>query len=103
MAGAMTLLLVFSTAGYAAAMDAQKLYEKRCKNCHGSPGWGGTRTAPDLADTKLTFEQFEKQIKYGSNWEGKPPKRRRYRYKKMPPQLNLSESEMKSLYSYIRE
>jgi mono/diheme cytochrome c family protein len=75
---------------------------EKCVKCHGPLGDGGTKAAPDLAATGLTFEQFKLQIKKGSMWKGRHMKNPRYRWKKMPRQVNLSDADIESLYHYIR-
>lgn len=74
---------------------------QKCVKCHGKPGGGGTRAAPDLAESKLNHEQFIKQIKKGSRWKTRDMKHPRYRWKKMPAQRNLSDEQVELLYKYI--
>lgn len=59
-------------------------------------------TAPDLAETEYDLGQFKKQLLSGSDWEGKPPGKWKYRWKKMPPQVGLSEKQIKALFEYIK-
>lgn len=75
---------------------------RKCVTCHGEPGGGGTMAAPDLAGMELDFGQFKKQLLKGSDWEGKPPKKWKYRWKKMPPQVGLSEEQIRALFEYIK-
>ena len=79
----------------------KKLYEENCVKCHGKLGNGGTRAAPDLAESKLNPGQFRKQIKKGSKWKTRDMKHPRYRWKKMPAQRNLSDEEIERLDKYI--
>lgn len=74
---------------------------KKCVQCHGELGKGGTRAAPDLSEGYLTPEQFRKQMKKGSKWKTRDMKHPRYRWKKMPAQRNLSDEEIERLYKYI--
>ena len=80
--------------------EAPVVFEK-CVKCHGQPGSGGTRAAPDLSESGLTQEQFRKQIKRGSKWKTREMKHPRYRWKKMPAQRNLSDEEIERLYQYL--
>jgi len=97
-----TFVLVFLLALGARAEASAPAAYKKCRNCHGTPGGGGTKAAPDLAESELSFEQFRNQALNGSEWEGKPPKNWKYRWKKMPPQVGLSDSDLKALYEYIK-
>ncbi|MGK7344836.1 MAG: c-type cytochrome [Candidatus Nitrospinota bacterium M3_3B_026] len=83
------------------AGDAPKAFRK-CKTCHGPIGAGKGKLGPDLIKDRLNFEQFTKQIKNGSKWEGKPPKMEGFEKKKMPPQKKLSDEDIKALFDYIQ-
>ncbi len=74
----------------------------KCAKCHGAVGHGGTRTAPDLATTKMTFKQFKTQVRHGSGWKGRPPKNPRYRWKKMPAQIGVDDTDLEKIYSFIK-
>jgi len=98
--------IVFLLAGLILAVtpafaEAPAVFAK-CVKCHGQPGKGGTRAAPDLSGSKLSLAQFSKQIKKGSKWKTREMKRPMYRWKKMPAQLNLSDEEIEKLYQYIQ-
>ncbi len=73
----------------------------KCVLCHNMPGTGGGKTGPDLAKSKMTFEQFKKQLENGSSWEGKPPRIRKLKVSIMPRQIGLSENDMHELYQFI--
>ncbi len=74
---------------------------KRCAKCHGEPGAGGTRAAPDLKISEYSLAQFKMQVQNGSNWEGRPPKKQQYRKKKMPAQRTVKEEDIETIYKYI--
>lgn len=74
---------------------------KKCRVCHGAPGEGGTRHAPDLAESRMTPEQFRTQVAKGSKWDGKPPKIPAYKYKKMPAQIGVSDADVERIYNFV--
>lgn len=74
---------------------------KKCRTCHGVPGGGGTPHAPDLAEPRLTLDQFKTQVAKGSRWDGKPPKIPEYKYKKMPAQIGVSEADVERIYNFV--
>lgn len=92
--------LFFVAPVFASSPPPPKIYQK-CYKCHGAPGDGGTKQAPDLAASKLDYVQFKKQVKEGSTWKGKPKRKWKYRHKKMPAQLGLTKIELQQLYVYI--
>jgi len=73
----------------------------RCVKCHGQPGAGGTRAAPDLAETRMNPEQFAIQVRKGSKWPDRPPKHPRYRRKEMPAQLGVTGEQIEDIYRYL--
>jgi len=74
----------------------------KCVKCHGEVGQGGTRAAPDLATTRMTFKQFKTQVRHGSGWKNRPPKNPRYRWKKMPAQIGVDDTDLEKIYSFIK-
>ncbi|MBI4667508.1 MAG: hypothetical protein HY751_13990 [Nitrospinae bacterium] len=82
------------------AADAPAVYAM-CRNCHNYPGSIGPRSAPDLSESTYTLDQFRNQLMNGSKWPGKPPKKQKYRWKEMPPQIGLAEKQIVELYGYI--
>lgn len=99
---ALWLAVVFSgcPGGRGSVPGAPSAY-KKCKVCHGNPGEGGTRHAPDLAASGMTLKQFKTQVAKGSRWDGKPPKNPEYRYKKMPAQIGVSETDVERIYNFV--
>jgi hypothetical protein len=91
------------TAGVAVAGTPQ-VYLDKCRNCHGMPGkWWAKNYGPDLAKTKFTLEQFIRQVRYGSKWEGKPPLAFKYKTRVMPPQVGVEEDEIAAIYVWAKE
>ena len=74
----------------------------KCKPCHGLPGAGGTKMAPDLAESAYTPGQFASQVKLGSQWEGKPAKHSSYRAKTMPPRPDVTQADVDAIYQYVQ-
>ncbi len=83
------------------AADMPPAY-KKCKSCHGLPGGGGKKNGPDLANSKMTLEQYVKQVKTGSKWEGRPPKMKGFEKKKMRGSKKLTNEQIKEIYDYIK-
>ncbi|MBI4827915.1 MAG: c-type cytochrome [Nitrospinae bacterium] len=91
-------LVLASCADKAAAPVA---YAK-CKPCHGVPGAGGTKMAPDLLESSYTLEQFTMQAQSGSQWEGKPAKHQSYRTKSMPPRPEVTQEDTDAIFRYVQ-
>ncbi|MBI5816220.1 MAG: cytochrome c [Nitrospinae bacterium] len=92
-------LTIIATASHGAEMP--KVYV-RCVKCHEKPGSPFQKFGPDLGETKFTLDQFIKQVKNGSRWEGKPQRGFKFRSRAMPPQDGLTDEEIKLIYNYVR-
>ncbi|HJM82619.1 MAG TPA: cytochrome c [Nitrospinota bacterium] len=93
-----TLLFIFASLSWA---QIPHVYGK-CISCHGIPGKGNTKIAPDLADSSYTLEQMKMQVYKGSNWQNKPREKMRYRKKKMPAITKINDEEIEAIYKYVR-
>lgn len=93
---------LFLLACFGEGKDAPRAYQ-RCIKCHGAPGGLKATIGPDLAKSEYTLDQFIKQVKNGSNWEGKPQMKQKFRKKKMPPLPNITHDQIKALYQYVHK
>ncbi len=95
------MTLLFSSASVMAG-DMPAAYNT-CKKCHGLPGQDSKKRKkfPDLAKSKMTFEQFSMQVKKGSKWEGRPPKMKGYEKGRMPALKKKTDKQIKEIFEYI--
>ncbi len=98
---AVMISVAFLSGSAAFAADFPKPY-KKCKTCHGIPGEKKKKMGPNLANSKLTLEQFQKQVANGSKWDGKPAKQAGFEKKKMKAVKGVKPDAVKVIYDYVQ-
>ncbi|VAX19192.1 hypothetical protein MNBD_NITROSPINAE01-1428 [hydrothermal vent metagenome] len=83
------------------AADFPKPY-KKCKTCHGIPGEAKKKMGPNLANSKLTLEQFKNMVANGSKWDGRPAKQAGFEKKKMKPVKGVKPDDVKTIFEYVQ-
>ncbi len=91
--------LALAFAGGSAFADMPKVY-KKCKICHGIPGKANGKVGPDLVTSDWPIEQWVAQAKFGSKRDNRPPKRAKYKNKKMTKQ-KVTPEQVKMIYDWV--
>ncbi|MBI4667084.1 MAG: cytochrome c [Nitrospinae bacterium] len=97
---AVSVLMV--SAGSSFADSGADIFTKKCKTCHDTPGSGKTKLGPDLATSKMTEDQFVKQVMNGSEWAGRPAKMAGFEMKKMMPIKGITDADVKAVYKFAK-